>query len=173
MANRPLNYRPDPPTAGVARREFTLFVDGEAQGEAREFAMTDTIVPLGDFDEQGQTLEVRHTDYRRSGKPIRTFTTTLVLPKPEEPDSGEAIKPDEQGGAGTGPAPATGEPASTRAEVPAPASGQTGPAPAGAPAAQAQKAAPAQQAQKQAPLKSEAAPAAAAAPAPARGGTTP
>lgn len=133
----PYFYYPNAPVTAVARREIILVVDGQEPGTKVPCELTDRKVPLGDF-EDGQTGEVRHTDFTRKGKPSPTRITPFTLPEPVLPEPGGEVGPDQPPTAGSG-APAGGtttEPTGTE-PVPTPEPAPTEPAPAAAPAAPA------------------------------------
>lgn len=103
MAAKPYHYTPNPPATGTARREAVLVIDGLEPGQVLPFPLDATILPLGSFEPEGQTLEVRHTDFSRKGKPTRTTVTTKTLPEPELPDPSGTIEEGEpETGAGPG-----------------------------------------------------------------------
>lgn len=92
---RPMFYYPQMAPSGVARRELTLFIDVQQQGDARPFALDARKVPLGDFEDDGTVIGVRHTDYTRRGKP-KSHDFEYTMPEPEVPDPDGTIGPDDE-----------------------------------------------------------------------------
>jgi hypothetical protein len=75
---------------GTEVREVILVVGGQEPGETFSAEPGAAFVHLGDFDPEGQTLEVRHTDVRSDGRRLKTAVVRVTLPddRPTETQPG-------------------------------------------------------------------------------------
>jgi hypothetical protein len=123
MAARPYRYTftgsPGPTTV---RREVTTSVDGKETGNVYTAAPTDPFVAIGEYEEDGQLLQISHTDIKKSGNRLRPRVVSIRLPENLDPPPEGRIEPADEPAAG-------GPQGVAEAEVaPAPGGGDTAPA---------------------------------------------